>query len=120
MDEAVADLMASLPLVSATAAISGYCQLNALTSLFSLKSGEERRFFERFPERIRMKEPQKVPMWGKLIKRNEEVDNTLPASKKLIYFAAGNTLRVRRVALDRIPGAARKNSEGGSWSTQPT
>ena len=36
------------------------------------------------------------------------------------YFAAGDSFRVRRVALDDIPGTARKNSEGGSWSTQPT
>ena len=36
------------------------------------------------------------------------------------YPASGDTLRVRRVAHDGIPGAARKHSEGGAWSTQPT
>ena len=36
------------------------------------------------------------------------------------YFAAGDSLRVRRVALDCIPGAAGKHSEGGAWITQPT
>jgi hypothetical protein len=36
------------------------------------------------------------------------------------YFAPGVSLRVRRVALDDIPSATGKNSEGGSWSTQPT
>jgi hypothetical protein len=36
------------------------------------------------------------------------------------YPALGDTLRVRRVALDCIPGATRKHSEGGAWITQPT
>jgi hypothetical protein len=36
------------------------------------------------------------------------------------YFAPGVSLRVRRVALDCIPGSARKHSEGGAWITQPT
>jgi hypothetical protein len=34
--------------------------------------------------------------------------------------APGDSQRVRRVALDCIPGAARKYSEGGTWITQPT
>jgi hypothetical protein len=37
-----------------------------------------------------------------------------------LYFAAYGSLRVRRVALDDIPGAARKHSEGGVWAIQPT
>ena len=36
------------------------------------------------------------------------------------YFAAGDSLRVRRVAIDCIPGATRKHSEGGTWITQLT
>jgi hypothetical protein len=36
------------------------------------------------------------------------------------YFSLHDSLRVRRVALDGIPGAAGKHSEGGAWSTQPT
>ena len=36
------------------------------------------------------------------------------------YFVASDSLRVRRVALDCIPGATRKHSEGGAWITQPT
>src|SRR5437762_997036 len=44
--------------------------------------------------------------------------------RPLIYLisslAAGDSFRVRRVALDDIPVAARNNSEGGCWSTQPT
>ena len=36
------------------------------------------------------------------------------------YSAPGDSLRVRRVALDCIPGTARKHSEGGAWITQPT
>jgi hypothetical protein len=35
-------------------------------------------------------------------------------------FAVGDSFRVRRVALDCIPGSARKHSEGGAWTTQPT
>ena len=41
-------------------------------------------------------------------------------ARKARYFAAGNTFRVRRVALDGIPGAARKHSEGGVGVIQPT
>jgi hypothetical protein len=41
----------------------------------------------------------------------------LPASKKPMYFAAGDSLGVRRGALDEIPDAIGKNLEGGSWST---
>lgn len=36
------------------------------------------------------------------------------------YSAPGDSVRVRRVALDCIPGATRKYSEGGTWITQPT
>jgi hypothetical protein len=35
------------------------------------------------------------------------------------YFAAGDSLRVRHVALDGIPDCARKHSEGGVWVIQP-
>ncbi|HEY7416641.1 MAG TPA: hypothetical protein VH593_15740, partial [Ktedonobacteraceae bacterium] len=42
----------------------------------------------------------------------------LPGS--MCYFAVYDILRVRRVALDCIPGATRKYSEGGTWITQPT
>jgi hypothetical protein len=40
--------------------------------------------------------------------------------KLIRYFVADDTLRLRRVALDEIPGAARRNSEGGFWITQLT
>lgn len=36
------------------------------------------------------------------------------------YFALHDSLRVRHVALDDIPGTARKHSEGGVWAIQPT
>ncbi len=44
----------------------------------------------------------------------ETVDNRQSRTR---YFAARDSFRVRRVALDDIPGLAGKNLEGGSWST---
>ena len=44
----------------------------------------------------------------------------LSSLASLCYFAAGDSLRVRHVALDCIPGTARTHSEGGAWITQPT
>ena len=39
---------------------------------------------------------------------------------RAFYFALHDSLRVRRVALDDIPGSTGKNSEECSWNTQPT
>lgn len=53
-------------------------------------------------------------------KKSPESINLVAHSSIALYLAAGSSLRVRRVALGGIPGAARKHSEGGAWSTQPT
>jgi hypothetical protein len=37
-----------------------------------------------------------------------------------VHSAASDTVSVRRVARNQIPGTARMNSEGGSWVTRLT
>ncbi len=56
---------------------------------------------------------------AKALVNSELAMETLDA-RKARYFASGDSLRVRRVALDCIPGTTRKHSEGGAWITQPT
>jgi hypothetical protein len=65
----------------------GYCQLKAMMSFFYWQSGGERACLGPFCEESSEKSPKKPSRWGKLIRRNNEVDNTLFLLQAAIKYA---------------------------------